>query len=59
MTKWEYKVETNIGVDWKTMTENPEPGLNKLGSEGWELIVVLQITRGGGSTMGYIFKRPA
>jgi Domain of unknown function (DUF4177) len=53
---WEYRVETNLGVDLEKMSENPEAALDDLGSEGWELITMLQVVRQS-STMAYFFKR--
>lgn len=51
MEKFEYmtKVEPKSIVDWRL--------LNKLGSEGWEMISVIEGNYGDGDKLRYYFKR--
>ena len=54
--KWEYHTVTNEHAssrDW------PGEFLNKLGSEGWELISVVSESVGGLFSRTFVFKRPA
>jgi hypothetical protein len=57
MTKYEYKFELNVGVDYGDLAENVDEELNKLGDGGWELVAVSPCGKGN-SYLGYWFKRP-
>jgi hypothetical protein len=54
LSAWEYKFEVNLGEE--RIGANPEARLNRLGSEGWELVAVL--VRDKTSNVVYYFKRP-
>ena len=56
MQNWEYKIEINLD---KHGAEDAENELDKLGTEGWELVSVVEAsTKSGGSNMVFFFKRP-
>lgn len=64
--KWEYKViKLDAAGPWinqgKVDEAVLETEMNRLGSQGWELVSAFDTNRGGGSTRDVIavFKRPA
>jgi hypothetical protein len=57
MTKFEYKFELGVGESLSGKDDQVEVALNKLGSEGWELVTVSPCGKGN-SYLGYWFKRP-
>jgi hypothetical protein len=56
MITFEYKFELNIGDGFADDEDHTEEELNKLGSEGWELVAVSPCGKEN-SCLGYWFKR--
>ncbi|MAH48846.1 hypothetical protein CMI37_23665 [Candidatus Pacearchaeota archaeon] len=56
--KWEYKIESVASKGLLKLSVNPD--LDKWGEEGWELVAVLPMGAGFGTTTNvlFIFKRP-
>jgi hypothetical protein len=63
--KWEYKAIKLDAAGWVSQGQVNEAALeaemNRLGSQGWELVSAFDTNRGGGGTRDVIavFKRPA
>lgn len=50
MTKWEYRI-----WNWEMSgSDNPQKDIDTMGSEGWELIYILE----GNKIISFFFKRP-
>lgn len=68
MQKWEYgrlMIYKGNRLEERTWCDRPFPGsiddfMNKLGSEGWELVAATQVwgTNSDNAQLTYIFKRP-
>ena len=60
MTSWEYKI-INIRSEHYRLDPNAVSELNRLGSEGWELVSVTSVNFKTGATdnIAMVFKRPA
>ena len=60
MTSWEYKLTTTDKSFWSGKDKpNPEVILNTLGRDDWELVSVVPISAGAGTTsnLQFFFKR--
>ena len=56
MQGWEYKIDINLD---NHSLEDCQNELDKLGTEGWELVTVLDSpTESGGHNRLFFFKRP-
>jgi hypothetical protein len=60
MNQWEYKI-INIRSEHYRLDPNAVTELNRLGSEGWELVSVTSVNFKTGATdnIAMVFKRPA
>jgi selenocysteine lyase/cysteine desulfurase len=60
MNQWEYKI-INVRSEHYRLDPNAVTELNRLGSEGWELVSVTSVNFKTGATdnIAMVFKRPA
>lgn len=59
MQQWEYKI-INIRSENYRLDPNAAPQLDRLGSDGWELVSVTSVNFKSGATdnIAMVFKRP-
>ncbi|MFD1588245.1 DUF4177 domain-containing protein [Halorientalis brevis] len=56
-TRWEYETLRPPRDETRKEADDPKAELNRLGSDGWELVETIEYE--GGGTKYLVFKRPA